>query len=108
MLPKNIFSPHRVLAFTTVATGLAAFISGIVGVLPGTWANYALAGAGLLTKLVATVKFLDGNSKWELSPAGQSASAPVTHGVALVGQDSEPSDVDGAADAPVDVTPPSL
>lgn len=68
---SKILTPARVVAATTILTGLAAFVTGIVGVLPHGWQNMALAGAGLLTKAVTAAKFLHGNSAWELSPAGQ-------------------------------------
>jgi hypothetical protein len=61
----NLFPANRVAAIVAVLGGLAALVSGIAGVLPGTWPNVALAAAGLLTKLVTVIKFLDGAQKSE-------------------------------------------
>lgn len=62
---SRIFTANRLAALCTWAAGLAAFILGIVHTLPGSWQNGALAAAGLLTKLVVGVKFLDGAQKYD-------------------------------------------
>lgn len=56
---------NRLAAMSAAVTGLAAFVAGLVQVLPGTWPNVALAGAGLLTKLGTVLSFLDGSKKFD-------------------------------------------
>lgn len=57
---------NRLAALSAAVTGLAAFVAGLVQVLPGgAWPNVALAGAGLLTKLGAVLSFLDGSKKFD-------------------------------------------
>lgn len=81
----GLFTAARLAAAVTILGGLAAFITGIAGVFPHGWQNAALAGAGLLTKAVTALKFLEGNQRFEASPAGQEqATGPV---------DDEPADV---------------
>jgi hypothetical protein len=57
-LPAN-----RVAAIVGVLTGLAAFISGLAGVLPGKGATTALAIAGAITVAAHTLHFMTGSQK---------------------------------------------
>lgn len=68
---RSALTPHRLLTLSTDLTGLAATVSGLVGVMPAGWQNTALVGVGLAAKAATTLKFLGGNSHWETSPAGQ-------------------------------------
>lgn len=62
---------NRIAALSGSLTGLAAFVAGVAGVLPGTWPNYALAASGLLTKLGTVVTYLRGAQKWDALTLGQ-------------------------------------
>jgi hypothetical protein len=62
---SKVFTANRIAAACTWMTGLAAFIIGIAGTLPTAWANYALIGAGVLTKLVTAIHFMSGSQKYD-------------------------------------------
>jgi hypothetical protein len=62
---------NRVAAIATWLTAFAAFVLGIVQILPSGWQNYALIGSGLLVKVATTIKFLDGAQKWDALTIGQ-------------------------------------
>lgn len=93
----NLLTPNRIAALATWLTGLSAFILGIAHTLPGTWANYALIAAGLLTKVVTTLKFLDGSQKWD------AIQATVTPKVAA---SSLPTDEEEEGEGPDKLDPP--
>ncbi len=75
----SFLTPARIAAIATFSAGLAAFILGVVQIFPQSWQNYALAAAGLLTKLATGLKFLHGSQQWDKLTAG--ASIPTAHEV---------------------------
>lgn len=74
---RSVLTANRVAAIATWGAGLAAFIAGISGTLPVGWQNGALVLAGLVTKLVTALKFMDGSQKFdELQTRQPPAPAP--------------------------------
>jgi hypothetical protein len=86
---------NRVAAISTWLAAFAAFILGVVQILPSGWQNYALIGSGLLVKVATTIKFLDGSQKWDALTIGQmlkEIEAPIKSStpIALYDQEAPP------------------
>jgi hypothetical protein len=83
-MPKLSGIPaNRVAAIATWLMAFAAFVLGVVQVLPSGWQNYALIGSGLLVKVATTIKFLDGSQKWDalsFQQGIQQIEQPITKG----------------------------
>jgi hypothetical protein len=98
---EKYLTANRVAAISMWLAGLAAFICGVAHTLPGAWPNYALAAAGLLTKLVTVIKFLDGAQKWDALAGGSAAlPAQTASGGAPPKSVPLPTDAEEMADQP--------
>jgi hypothetical protein len=68
-------TPNRVAVIFGILTGIAAFIAGLVKVLPTKYSDTILAIAGLITTLATLLKFIGGAQKFESTPMGQATEA---------------------------------
>ena len=74
---KKLFSANRVAAVAAWATGLAAFITGVLQTLPVSWQNYALSAVGVLSQVPVVLKFLQGSQQWDKLTVGQGQAAAI-------------------------------
>lgn len=64
---------NRIALGATWLTGLGATVCGLAQVFPSgsQWANYALVGGGLITKVATSITFAAGSQKWDALTIGR-------------------------------------
>jgi hypothetical protein len=62
---SGVLPANRVAALVGVLTGLAAFVTGLAGVLPHSWQSTALAIVGVLTVAAHNLHYLTGAQRSE-------------------------------------------
>lgn len=85
---SKVLTPNRLVALAAVATGLAAFIAGLVKVFPTKYSDLILSVAGVFGVGAVALKFMSGSQLFDQTPAGQLAEAVrtgVTPTVAIPG-----------------------
>lgn len=72
---SKVLTPNRLVALAAVATGLAAFIAGLVKVFPTKYSDLILSVAGVFGVGAVALKFMSGSQLFDQTPAGQAAEA---------------------------------